>query len=469
MGVQRRIGRASSTGRLVVGIYAIEPAAVGGSRLARIDASPATDSTPLRLALEPAAADMRRITTEGPEAIEPAPAGDGERRWSLTDAEAVTGRVEEAVNLASALAEGRVVDVAEKLDSLLDLAERLDRDGRYEDELRLARPIVILLCLTLRWVALIMLLRRVLAAARALADADTTAWAVHELGTLAVVAGDDAGGRALLETAQRLRSELGDARGLEATAHNLDALGAATTGRAGRHLPAAAKAVVAALVVLAGAGGAAVAVVVGPGPHHVSTASTGTDTGTGSGSSGSSSSSSGGGGGVGPIVFLKAPTTPTNIRVPAFVFSATGATGYRCTLDDRPEVACDDGAFGSPDDGLPDGPHTFAVHGTGDGRTGPVKSFHWTIDTVAPSITVPKCSASECAYAITGSAGEQLAPPACTLVDARSHEPVDAVVSCTAASASFSGLSEGGYTFTVTDADRAGNLGTASATFFLID
>jgi hypothetical protein len=464
MGVERRIGQAGSTGRVALGVYTIEPAAAGGSRLLRIDLSPAADSTPLRLALEPAAADIRRIAAEGPEAIEPATAGDGERGLWLADAEAVTGRIEEAVNLAGALAEGRVVDVAEKLDSLLDLAARLDRDGRYEEELRLARPLVVLLCLTLRWVALVMLLRRVLAAARALADTDATAWAVHELGTLAAAGGDDVGGRALLETARRLRRELGDARGLEASARNLQALRpAGASGGGGRRIPAGAKVVVAALVVLAAAAGAATGVIPGPAHHHAGTATGRSHTGPGPGSSGSPPGSNGGAGAVGPIVFAHAPDHRSNAAEPTFVFSATGATGYRCTLDDRPEVGCDGGAF---TEGLPDGPHTLAVQGAANGRTGPVATYRWTIDTMPPRISTPKCSAGACAYTIAGSAGEQLAPPGCALVDERS-QPVDGIASCGPGSATFSGLPGGTYTFTVTDADGAGNTGEASATFLV--
>ena len=59
-------------------------------------------------------------------------------------AQEVTGRIEEAEGLLRAAAEGRLLDPAKltgEVDSLLDLLGRLDKSGRFEEELALARSL----------------------------------------------------------------------------------------------------------------------------------------------------------------------------------------------------------------------------------------------------------------------------------------------------------------------------------------
>jgi hypothetical protein len=109
------------------------------------------------------------------------------------NAETVTRKCERAHELSRAAAEGRLLEsdaVIGEVDSLLRLAERLDRDGRFDEELRLLRALHGLLVLVRRWLDLIRVLRRALSAAEETGDLAVQAWARHELGSLQLCADD---------------------------------------------------------------------------------------------------------------------------------------------------------------------------------------------------------------------------------------------------------------------------------------
>ena len=108
-------------------------------------------------------------------------------------AQEVTGRIEEAEGLLRTAAEGRLLDPANltgEIDSLLGLLERLDKSGRFEEELALMRSLNGLLALSLRWLELVRSLRSLLASAEALGHKAAQAWAHHELGSLHLCAGN---------------------------------------------------------------------------------------------------------------------------------------------------------------------------------------------------------------------------------------------------------------------------------------
>src|SRR6185312_5892625 len=174
-------------GRVTVGAFVLDASASGGTRIYGAAPSTAADVTPLRHALSGAEDTIDRLLEHGVAA-----ADDEVERLpeSLEKASALTGRVEQAVNLATAIGEGRVADVVEQIDGVLDIAGQLHRAGRYEDELRVLRALYRATVLTLRWVALVEVLRRVYSTACAYADTGTTSWVAHELGTLSVVSGD---------------------------------------------------------------------------------------------------------------------------------------------------------------------------------------------------------------------------------------------------------------------------------------
>ena len=141
------------------------------------------------------------------------------------NAETVTRKCERAHELSQAAAEGRLLEadaLMAEVDSLLRLAERLDRDGRFDSELRLLRALHGFLVLVRRWLDLIRALRRALAAAEQAGDLATQAWARHELGSLHLCADQPEAAAEQLRQARQLQQRLGQATGTCATRHNLD-------------------------------------------------------------------------------------------------------------------------------------------------------------------------------------------------------------------------------------------------------
>jgi hypothetical protein len=180
-------------------------------------------------------------------------------------AEEVTASVERANDLVTAIAKGLTLDpkaLEQQVDALLDVLDRADRDGRFEDEIRLARALVGLLALVPRWVALVEVLRRVAVAAAALGDRASEAWAHHELGSFALGAEDGQAATYHLNEALERREALGDPTAIEVTLHNLRLVPLIGTGRDGIGQTIGRHPIVATLVavaVLATAGGLAIA------------------------------------------------------------------------------------------------------------------------------------------------------------------------------------------------------------------
>jgi uncharacterized protein DUF5979 len=178
-------------------------------------------------------------------------------------AQEVTGRIEEAEGLLRAAAEGQLLDPAKltgEVDSLLDLLGRLDKSGRFEEELALMRSLNGLLALSLRWLELVRSLRSLLASAEAVGHKAGQAWAHHELGSLHLCAGNGEQAARHLDEALRIEEQLGDLAGRCVTRHNLDAARRQLAGplaRPPRRLVLLA--LLAALFVGLGAGGASLA------------------------------------------------------------------------------------------------------------------------------------------------------------------------------------------------------------------
>ena len=190
------------TGSVTAGRYIVEVGSDHGLALAPRDA-PADDGA-VREALEHA------------EDSPPFPRLEA----ALDSATEVTARCEEAADLAEAVLSGGILDRAEALaraDVLLELLQRLDRGGRHEDALRLARVLVRLLTLLQRWAGLAQTLHAGLRAAGTLGDRAAEALFRHDLGTLELVAGRLPEADDQLEAARELRARIGDRRGLAAT------------------------------------------------------------------------------------------------------------------------------------------------------------------------------------------------------------------------------------------------------------
>ena len=133
-----------------------------------------------------------------------------------------------------------------------------------------------------------------------------------------------------------------------------------------------------------------------------------------------------------------------------FAFTVNGASTVTCALDAGTPATCS----GTYPYSLPDGSHTFALKAVDLAGNVTTKSVTWTIDTVAPAITLgsmppnPSTSAAaQFAFTVSGATSTT-----CKL-DSGS------AMACTTA-ASYSGLSDGNHTFTITATDAATNVAT---------
>jgi hypothetical protein len=143
------------------------------------------------------------------------------------EASEVTGLAQEAVDLFTAVVDGSVLErgrLAERIRVMLGMLQRLAGEGRWAEALTLARAIAGLLLLLKRWADLVNTLRIAIRAATERVDPQLLAWAEHELGTLHLAAGDDAGAEGRLARAEEIRERIGDRAGLAATRHNLGTL-----------------------------------------------------------------------------------------------------------------------------------------------------------------------------------------------------------------------------------------------------
>jgi hypothetical protein len=219
---------------------------------------------------------------------EPAAAGVVPLADAVEDAEQVMGKVERAVKLFTEIAQGRLdpAAVSDEVDALVGLLGRLDRDERWTEALRMARSLAMLLALLGRWLELLKSLKLALGAAEQLGDVSGQAWALHELGTLHLAAGERAEAERLLSQARAMREQIGDRHGLGMTDRNLQFLcrdlRALIHCEAGesvfewlRHKPIAALALGAAMLL---AGGVAGAFIGGAGGTAVTVTETGPTT-----------------------------------------------------------------------------------------------------------------------------------------------------------------------------------------------
>jgi hypothetical protein len=152
-----------------------------------------------------------------------------------------------------------------------------------------------------------------------------------------------------------------------------------------------------------------------------------------------------------PVVTLTAtPNHSSNSSAAAFFFTANKPATLECKLDGGAFVACV-----SPQayNGLADGPHTFAVRGTGTGGTGPATVYTWAIDTTGPTAAITQrpsdptnSRAASFAFASSEPGGFQ-----CKLDGA-------AFTSCLSPQL-FSDLTDGRHTFVVRAADALSNMG----------
>jgi hypothetical protein len=206
----------SRLGAVVVGRYVLE-----------VGSSAGTIVGPSTAPVEAEAASLARALTEQKPAAEPEKTPTEAIGDLVDEAATATAKVERALAIGKGAAQGAAFDPAQlglEADALLDLLERLDREGRAKEALRLARTLSKLYSLLRRWMELLRALRTALRAGEILGDLKAIGWAKHELGTLQLAGGDIEGAKRSLTEAREIRERLGDPADLAATEHNLRVL-----------------------------------------------------------------------------------------------------------------------------------------------------------------------------------------------------------------------------------------------------
>ena len=123
--------------------------------------------------------------------------------------------------------EGAALRFPEDSGAVLTLLEHGERAGRWEEMLSLARVADPGVTSAGRIGAWGMIGDHALTAARQLGDRRSEGWALHQLGSRALVLGERDTASTMLGQALELREQLGDADEIEVTRHNLDQLGGA--------------------------------------------------------------------------------------------------------------------------------------------------------------------------------------------------------------------------------------------------
>jgi hypothetical protein len=204
-------------GHVPVGRFILEIGAPAGTSI--LDAEDEGDNN-----LRPLQGALKEDKAEAPE---PGTRGIADAATEVVDeASEMTSKLEHAVGLLNQVAEGRLDPKAlsGEVPMLLDALERLDRDRRWSEALRLARALSGLLALLMRWVELVRSLQTALRVAEKLGDHRAVGWAVHELGTLHLGAERASAAERRLGQAREIRQRVGDQDGLAMTQHNLQAL-----------------------------------------------------------------------------------------------------------------------------------------------------------------------------------------------------------------------------------------------------
>ena len=240
-----------------------------------------------------------------------------------TSASSVTSRIEQGKNLLEAALAGQLLDphvLDSEIAALLDLFGRLDRSGRYEEQLRLARVLHGLLALGLRWYDLVRSLRAALRVATRVGDQRTQAWVLHELGSLHLCADQAKAAAEHFSEALKVGQGLGDPAASCARRHNLEcARRDLARGGPGRRLLRLAGLVT--VFLLIGGAGTAIAVVIGDGGDDGSTATTTTSPTTTNETSTSTSTT------TTETTTETAPTTETTaVETKTLTVQLTGAT-----------------------------------------------------------------------------------------------------------------------------------------------
>lgn len=209
---------------------------------------------------------LARAIARSPKERERQPSATETLEQGAEGANEVADKIELALTLFREIAERRIDPgaIGDQIDVMLDLLQRLDREKRWAEALRMARALSKLLAVTLRWIDLLRSLREALDLAERLGDDDGKAWALHELGTLHLAAEKREQADRMLTMAHEIRAGSHDRHEQAVTERNLEVVCRTLKDRLQKpgaleqimKRPALALALAAALIVAGGAAGA---------------------------------------------------------------------------------------------------------------------------------------------------------------------------------------------------------------------
>ncbi|HEX8688772.1 MAG TPA: hypothetical protein VF729_00855, partial [Solirubrobacterales bacterium] len=164
------------------------------------------------------------------------------------------------------------------------------------------------------------------------------------------------------------------------------------------------------------------------------------------------------------------PSNPTKSTSASFTFTATPSTGasFECKLDAEPSFT----ACTSPKEytGLSETTHTFEVRAVNSAGPDPSPASHqWRVDLTAPTATIltqPPDPSPGNSVKFTYSANEGGSSFQCSL---ELVGEADSFSSCPLMGKTYSGLTDGEYTFKVQAKDLAGNEGTPDSFSWEVD
>ena len=155
------------------------------------------------------------------------------------------------------------------------------------------------------------------------------------------------------------------------------------------------------------------------------------------------------------------PADPTSSRLASFAFSADEAVRFECRLDDGDWAACES-PQGYAD--LADGDHSFQVRATdGAGNTGAEAAYEWTVDTVAPTVTIESGPADP-----SGSAAASFAFGADEAAEFECRLDAGDWAACDSPQV-YADLADGVHSFEVRATDTAGTTGASAVHAWRID
>jgi hypothetical protein len=156
------------------------------------------------------------------------------------------------------------------------------------------------------------------------------------------------------------------------------------------------------------------------------------------------------------VTITSKPPALTNARTATFAFTGPAQTTFECRLDGAAFAACTSPKAYS---GLANGSHTFGLRGRApSGALSPVVAYTWTVDTVAPVVTItarPPSTTTSRAATFAFTANDPQATFQCRI-------DTGAYAACTSPK-TYSGVAPGRHTFQVRATDPAGNVSSAAS------